>query len=155
MMPQPRRLPTLLAYAAVVATDLTIFMTDQPGELGRLGRVLGEKGVNIEGICALIGAGGTGEIHLLVEDDEAAFAALAEAGVEVASEQEVAVVEVDEDRPGILGDVSRRLGEADVNITLAYLATRTRLVFAADDLARAKALLEARQPWRADPQEGR
>jgi hypothetical protein len=127
-----------------VATDITIFMTDQPGELGRLGRVLGARGVNIEGFCALIGAGGTGEVHLLVEDDEQAFSALAAAGIEVASEQEVAVIEVDEDRPGILGDVSRRLGEADVNITLAYLATRTRLVFASDNLARAKSLLDGR-----------
>lgn len=133
-----------LAYAALVATDLTIYMTDQPGELGRLGRILGDSGVNVEGFCALIGAGGAGEVHLLVEDDEAAFAALAAAGIEVAVEQEVAVIEVDEDRPGILGDVSSRLGEADVNITLAYLATRTRLVFASDDLAKATSLLGLR-----------
>jgi hypothetical protein len=52
----------------------------------------------------------------------------------------VVVVEV-EDRPGVLGDVTRRLGSAGVNITLAYLATGTRLVLAADDLARARAEL--------------
>ena len=143
MMPRAGTARRPLTYAAVVATDLTISMTDQPGELGRLGRILGDRGVNVEGFCALIGAGGTGEVHLLVEDDEGAFAALAAAGIEVAAEQEVAVIEVDEDRPGILGDVSSRLGQADVNITLAYLATRTRLVFASDDLARAKSLLEA------------
>ncbi len=124
-----------------MATDITIVVTDQPGELGRLGRILGDRGVNIEGFCAITGGGGTAEVHLLVEDDEAAFAALAEAGVEVASEQEVAVVEVDSDRPGILGEISRKLADADLNISLAYLATRTRLVFAADDLAKAQALL--------------
>jgi hypothetical protein len=65
---------------------------------------------------------------------------LAAGGVEVASEQEVAVVEV-EDRPGVLGEVSRKLGDAGVNITLAYLATNTRLVFASDELARARSVV--------------
>lgn len=122
-------------------TDLTIYMSDEPGELARLGRVLGDRGVNIEGFCALIGAGGMGEVHVLVEDDEQAFRALSEAGIDVANEQEVAVVDVGEDRPGLLGEISRRLGDAEVNITLAYLATQTRLVFASDDLARAKDVL--------------
>ena len=99
--------------------------------------MLGAAGVNIEGFCALTSGGGQGEIHLLVDD---AADALAAAGIEIASEQEVAVVEVD-DRPGELGHVSRKLGDAGVNITLAYLATSTRLVFAADDFAKARAAL--------------
>jgi hypothetical protein len=124
-----------------MATDLTVFLYDEPGELARLGQVLGDAGVNIEGFCALTSGGGQGEIHLLVEDAPDAFDALAAAGIEIAFEQEVAVVEVD-DRPGELGQVSRKLGDAGVNITLAYLATSTRLVFAADDFAKAKAALD-------------
>jgi hypothetical protein len=38
----------------------------------------------------------------------------------------------------VLGDVARRLGAAKVNLTTAYLATNTRLVLAADDLAAAR-----------------
>jgi hypothetical protein len=125
-----------------VATDITIFLTDQPGELGRVAQALGQRGVNIEGFCAVMGGGGMGEVHVLVEDDEGAFGALADAGIEVASEQEVAVVAVDEDRPGVLGEFTRRLAEAEVNLTLAYLATRTRLVFASDDLAAVRRLLD-------------
>jgi hypothetical protein len=79
-----------------VPSDLTMYLTDEPGELGRLGKVLGEGGVNIEGFCALISGGGLGEVHILVEDEAATFAALAAGGVEVASEQEVAVVEVED-----------------------------------------------------------
>jgi hypothetical protein len=124
-----------------MASDLTVYLEDQPGELARLGRVLGEAGVNIEGFCAMTSVGGQAEVHVLVEDAGLAFAALADAGIEVASEEEVAVVPV-EDRPGMLGDVSRRLSDAGVNIRLAYLATATRLVFAADDLAKAKAALD-------------
>jgi len=124
-----------------MASDLTIYLNDEPGELGRLGEVLGAAGVNIEGFCALASRGGQAETHVLVEDADAAFTALAASGIEVASEEEVAVVAV-ADRPGALGEMSRKLGNAGVNITVAYLATGTRLVFAAEDLAAAKAALD-------------
>jgi hypothetical protein len=123
-----------------MAVDLTIYLDDRPGELARLGEVLGTAGVNIEGFCAVTSGGGRGEIHVLIDDATDAFTALAAADIEVASEQEVAVVPVD-DQPGALGDASRRLGNAGVNVTLAYLATETRLVFAADDLAQAQGAL--------------
>jgi len=123
-----------------MALDLTIYLDDRPGELARLGEVLGQAGVNIEGFCAVTSGGGRGEIHVLIDDATDAFTALAAADIEVASEQEVAVVPVD-DQPGALGDASRRLGNAGVNVTLAYLATETRLVFAADDLAQAQGAL--------------
>ena len=78
---------------------------------------------------------------MLVDDVEPAMEALAEAGITVVSEQEVVVVDVGGDRPGALGDMAARLSEAGVNITLAYLATETRLVFGADDLAAASSAL--------------
>jgi hypothetical protein len=124
-----------------VPTDLTIYLDDQPGQLARLGEILGNADVNIEGFCAVTSGGGQGEIHVLVDDAADAFAALGEAGIQVATEQEVAVMPV-EDRPGALGDASRRLGDARVNVTLAYLATNTRLVFAADNLAEARSALD-------------
>ncbi|HEX2176892.1 MAG TPA: hypothetical protein VHG70_13370 [Nocardioidaceae bacterium] len=123
-----------------MATDMTLYLDDQPGELARLGEVLGDVGVNIEGFCAVTSGGGGAEVHVLVQDMEAAFTALARASIKVAAEQEVAVVEV-RDNPGVLGEVTRRLGSAGINITLAYLATGTRLVLAADNLAEAKAEL--------------
>ena len=123
-----------------MATDLTLHLDDQPGELARVSSLLGDAGVNISGFCAVTSGGGRAEVHVLVDDLAAAFTALAAGEITVASEQEVAVVAV-EDRPGVLAEVSRRLGASGVNITLAYLATDTRLVFAADDLAAAKAAL--------------
>lgn len=124
-----------------MAVDLTLYLDDDPGELGRVGRVLGQAGVNIEGCCAVRTGGGKAEVHILVTDLAETFAALAAAGVEVATEQEVLVLPV-QDRPGVLGEVSRTLGDAGVNITLAYLATNTRLVLAVDDLSRAVAALD-------------
>jgi len=124
-----------------MATDLTIDVEDQPSELARLGQILGSADVNIEGFCAVTSGGGQAEIHVLVEDAADALTALAAAGLEVRLEQEVAVVAL-EDRPGALGDVTRRLGDAGINLTLAYLATNTRLVFAADNLDEARGILD-------------
>ena len=126
-----------------MATDLTMYLDDEPGELARLGQVLGDAGINIEGFCAVTSGGGQSEVHVLVEDAAVAFGALEGAGIEIAADEEVAVVAV-ADRPGELGQMSRKLGDAGVNIRLAYLATGTRLVFAADDFARAKAALDER-----------
>lgn len=125
-----------------MTTDLTIELSDTAGELARLGRALGKGRVNIEGICAWTSGGSRAIVHVLVDDAEAAFLALGEAGIEVAAEEEVMVVPV-EDRPGVLGEIGGILGDADVNVDLAYLATSTRLVVGADDLARARAALEA------------
>ena len=123
-----------------MAIDITLLLDDQPGALAQIGEVLGRAGVNIEGLCAVTSGGGQAEVHVLVQDLEAALPALARSGLSVTSEQEVVVVAL-EDRPGALGAVSRRLGEAGVNITLTYLATNTRVVLAADNLAAARAAL--------------
>jgi hypothetical protein len=53
----------------------------------------------------------------------------------------VLVVDV-HDRPGTLGELARELGEAGVNIELAYTAFGgVRLVIATDDLENARAAL--------------
>ena len=36
-----------------MSTDLTLYLDDQPGELARVGDVLGNAGANIAGLCAL------------------------------------------------------------------------------------------------------
>jgi hypothetical protein len=123
-----------------MAIDITVLLDDQPGALAHLGEVLGRAGVNIEGLCAVTSGGGQAEVHVLVQDLDAALPALARSGLAVTSEQEVVVVPL-KDRPGALGTVTGRLGEAGVNITLTYLATGTRLVLAADNLAAARAAL--------------
>jgi hypothetical protein len=123
-----------------MATDLTLYLDDQPGELARVGDVLGKAGANISGLCALTTGGGQAEVHILVHDATPAFEALADAGIKIVSEQEVIVLDV-EDRPGALGDVAQRLGNAKVNLTTVYLATNTRLVLGADNLAEARAAL--------------
>jgi hypothetical protein len=121
--------------------DLTVILQDRPGELSRLGQTTGEAGVNIQGMCAFTGEG-RGIIHILVDDATAAAArqALEEAGMGVADEREVFVVDI-EDRPGTLGELARSLAEASVNIELAYTTFGVKLVIATDDMDSARAAL--------------
>jgi hypothetical protein len=126
-----------------MARDLTVVLQDRPGELARLGQATGQAGVNIQGMCAITGEG-TGVIHLLLEDSDAARArsALEEAGMGVADDREVLVIDVN-DQPGTLGGLARALGEANVNIELAYTTFGgIKLVIATDDLDSARAALE-------------
>jgi hypothetical protein len=121
--------------------DLTVVLQDRPGELARLGQATGEAGVNLQGMCAFTGEG-RGIIHVLVDDAKAAAArqALEEAGMGVADEREVLVVDI-EDRPGTLGELARSLAEASVNIELAYTTFGVKLVVATDDIDSARAAL--------------
>jgi hypothetical protein len=80
-------------------------------------------------------------IHIVVEDAAAARAALSDAGIDVARERDVLVVDV-EDRPGTMGEVARRIGNAGVNIELVYTTFgAVRLVLGVDDVDKARAAL--------------
>lgn len=122
-----------------MATDLTIYLDDRPGQVAAVGEALGAAGVNIDGGFALV-VGGQGIMHVLVEDSQAARRALSEANFEVREATEVVVLEV-ADRPGALGEVTRRIAEAGINLTLFYLATATRVVLGAEDVERIREVL--------------
>jgi hypothetical protein len=124
--------------------DLTISLGDHPGSLAKVGEALGKAGVNIEGICGVT-VQGKGVVHLLVGDAAKARRALEANHIDVAKETEVVVLPV-EDRPGVLGNVARRLADAGVNLQLAYMATSARLVVGADDLGKVRAAIEAKRP---------
>lgn len=123
--------------------DLVIIPDDTTGVLAKVGAALAENNINIEGVSAFTGQG-KGVIHLLVDEPDKAHKALAEGGFDVKAMRRVLVVHV-ENEPGVLGDVSKKLADAGINIEQAYVATgtstATRLVLAVDDVDRAKELL--------------
>ena len=123
-----------------MATDLRIEADNSVGQLATLAEQLGRAGVNIDGFCATV-AERRGVLHVLVEDASAARQALEGAGYTVAAEREAVVLDDVEDRPGFLGDTARRLAAGNVNLEVAYLATGTRLVLVADDVAAARQAL--------------
>ena len=124
--------------------DLVIVPDVTPGQLARLGEVLGEAGINIEGISAFTGKG-KGVVHVLVDRAEDAVEVLGAAGVEVKAARRVAVVPLP-DEPGHLGRACRTLAEAGVNIEQAYIAAGSKLVVVCDDVDRAKELLGVVDP---------
>jgi hypothetical protein len=121
--------------------DLTVIMEDRPGKLADLGEATGKAGVNIDGLCAMVGDG-KGFIHILVQDADAARKALEDAGIDVADEREAVVVDL-HDKPGAMGEIARDLAEAGVNIDVAYtIFSGVRLVITTEDTDKARAALD-------------
>ena len=126
-----------------MATDVTVILEHRPGELARLGEIAGEVGVNIRGLAAFTGEG-RGVAHVLLDDEAVPRCreAFQRAGIGVADERHVLVIDI-EDRPGTLGELTRQLADANVNIDLAYTTFGgVRIVIATEDLASARAALQ-------------
>jgi hypothetical protein len=121
--------------------DLTVIMEDQPGKLADLGEATGRAGINIAGLCAMVGDG-KGFIHILVEDEDAARKALEEAGIQIADEREAVIVDL-HDKPGAMGEIARDLADAGVNIDVAYtIFAGVRLVILTEDVEAARGALD-------------
>jgi hypothetical protein len=116
-------------------TNLTVVLKDERGQLATLGEAAGAAGVNIQGMCAFTGEG-RGIIHLLIADDavDRAVAALTDAGMGVADQREVLVIDI-ANEPGSLGELARQLSAAGVNIELLYTTFGgVKVVVATDDM---------------------
>lgn len=115
-----------------MAVEFKVTLQDTPGTLARLGRVLGDAGVNIE---AIQGASreGRGFIHFVPSDPGRAAGALDAAGIAY-SVREVLVVRV-LDEPGMLGDVALVMSKAGINIDSVYVTMHGHIVLGVDDLA--------------------
>ena len=120
-----------------------VILEHRPGELARLGEVIGEAGVSIRGLAAFTGEG-RGVVHVLLDNDALAKcrAALERAGIGIAGGCEVLVVNI-EDRPMAFGELTRQLADANVNVDLAYTTFGgMKVVIATDDLESARATLQ-------------
>ena len=120
--------------------EIIVTVDDRPGVLADIGELLGAEGVNIETLCAS-SHNGQGVIHLVVDDGEEAGELLLANGYKVDATRAVLSATLD-DRPGELGRYCRRLADAGVVISAAYVARRaggeTELILAVDNLEGAK-----------------
>ena len=116
--------------------ELIVTVDDRPGILAEIGELLGTANVNIETLSATT-YNGRGVIHLVVDDGEDAGEILVSNGFKVEGVRVVMSATLD-DRPGELGRYCRRLSDAGVKITAAYVAKRdggeTEVIFAVDKL---------------------
>ena len=116
--------------------EITVIVDDRAGVLADIGELLGANSVNIETLAATT-TDGRGVLHLVVDDGEEAGEALSANGFKVDGVRPVMTATLD-DRPGELGRYCRRLADAGVAISSAYIAKRgngeTEIIFAVDDV---------------------
>ncbi len=126
-----------------MAKDLLVSLADKPGEGAKLGEALGNAGINIEGMCAMTHEG-RGIVHILVEDVAGARTALEGAGIKVEGETDVILGDLPSgniDSPGTMGKMMRSIGDAGINVSFAYLATKNRVVTATSDNNKVRELM--------------
>lgn len=122
--------------------DLAIALENRPGALAEMGEALGKAGVSIEGGGAFV-VDGRGIAHFLFEDGTAARSALESAGIRVLEEREVLVQQLNQEEPGQLGKLSRKMADAGVNIEVLYSDHEHRLILVVDDIDAGRAVSEA------------
>src|SRR5690606_21913160 len=111
--------------------DLEILLENKLGQLARLGQLLGEHNISLEG-------GGTftvGEIciaHFLVENAENAKFILQSNGIKVLGIHQVIILKLRQDIPGQLGRFCAELAEAKVKILHQYSDHQNQLILVVD-----------------------
>jgi len=122
--------------------QLTAWVEDRPGMLGKVASALAAKKVNIVAFMAPV-IGGRGALRMIVDRPAVARKVFAEQGWESTEEEVVEVTLAD--KPGTLGTVAGKLGAVGVNIEYAYTgsarsASKVNTYFAVSDV---KAALKA------------
>jgi hypothetical protein len=124
-----------------MATDLVIEVENEPGALARVAAAISDAGVNLAA-ATYTGASDRAELHILVPHAEPVRHALALThATAVTREREVVVVEVDDDRPGVLADLAREVADAGINLDLVYVATHNRVVLGSPDIEKLRTLM--------------
>lgn len=122
--------------------NLTIQIEDRPGALAELGETLGCAGVSIEGGGMFV-VDGKGIANFLVEDAIAGRRALEAAGIAVVREDEVVIQRLNQDEPGQIGKLLRRMAQAGVNVLTQYSDHDHQLVLVVDKVQIAQAVSNA------------
>lgn len=122
--------------------DVSMRLRNHPGALAEIGEVLGRAGVSIEGGGAWV-VGNDGIAHFLFADGESARAALVAAGIEVLAVRDVVVQRLKQAVPGQLGQLTRRMADAGVNIETLYSDHDNQLVLVVDNVAKARSVSAA------------
>lgn len=117
--------------------DVAILLEHRPGELARMGEVLGRAGISIEGGGTFL-SGGIGIAHFLFEDGNAARRALEREGITVAAVRDVVVQKLRQDEPGQLGKLCRAMANAGVNIEIQYSDHSNQLILVVDNIEKAR-----------------
>ncbi|OAT33936.1 hypothetical protein M975_0471 [Buttiauxella brennerae ATCC 51605] len=116
--------------------DIHVILTNTPGALASLGRVLGKNGVGLEG-GGVFSTSEVGHAHFLVEDGEKARKVLVDAGFDVRNLYRPVIRKLPQERPGELGEIADTIARNGINILVQYSDHSNRLILLTDDDTRA------------------
>ena len=127
------------------AKALKVKVQDRPGILGEIASALGAKSINLRAVHAYTD-GGQGLVCLVVDKLAAATRVLTTRGF---SPEEEEIVEVElPHKPGALGEATKRLGDAGINIKYVFVgpgaARKATVFFAVSDVPAALKVLRSR-----------
>lgn len=122
--------------------DLTIELENRPGAIAEMGEALGNAGVSVEGGGAWV-VNTVGTAHFLFFDGDAAKKALEAVGIKVLAVRDVLVQRLQQDVPGQLGMLTRRMADAGVNIEVLYSDHDHQMILVVDDYEKGKTVSEA------------
>jgi hypothetical protein len=133
--------------SAEVAQQLSIFVANKPGVLGKLCDLLKRERVNIYAIQSSDNRDHS-IIRLVVDDHQRALLLLEDYGTLV---QRTDVIMIDgPNRPGTIGEIAAKLGAGKINIDYLYCATPPSakaglLIFKPSNVAKALKILNTRR----------
>jgi hypothetical protein len=104
-----------------MSVELTVKLPNRTGQLGALAGALGDAGISMKSIAATTG-GGTGTVHIVVDDKDAARArrAIKAKKYRISGDRKIVEVRL-ANKPGALARAATRLGKRKVNIESAYM----------------------------------
>jgi hypothetical protein len=120
--------------------QLSIFMENKAGRITEITETLANAGTNIRGFVVSDTAQ-FGIVRVIVDNTDVGLKALTDAGFTV-SVNDVLVVDLADDHPGILSAVLKDISAAGVNVEYAYSLVSRLLAISAEDVDTAQKLLQ-------------
>ncbi|EKF56356.1 amino acid-binding ACT domain-containing protein [Galbibacter marinus] len=111
--------------------DLEILLENKVGQLARLGKLLGENNISLEG-GGVFTVGDICIAHFLVENANKAKFTLQSNGIKVLGINGVLILKLRQDIPGQLGRFCSELAEAKVQILHQYSDHQNQLILVVD-----------------------